>query len=278
MLVCWLRDKDDGRLVSMSMEEGWIISMEEIAKTRARFANLCYGAYDGDELIGGVTGYLHEKSAWIGNLIIKSDFRGRGIGRKLLETILKALSTERRIIYLHSAMNATKFYEKLGFKAVTDVVRYRYEANEHCEKEKSFLAEYQRSDTRAILQTFDRNFFAEDRTEFLLEDMSSKSSLFLSCQNGFCHSKAVGKDIVIGAWEMVGGAYLDAEKMLRTTISIRGQKNIYADLPENNLDVKAIYENYGFKQVGKTRVMALGEPLKVKYENIFAFASLGSKG
>jgi ribosomal protein S18 acetylase RimI-like enzyme len=278
MLVCWLRGDSLGSYLAMCHAEDWISGEEELAKTKHRYPHLCYGAYDGDKLIGGVTGYLHEKTAWVGNLIVDEKYRAQGVGRQLFRTVIKALKAERETIYLHAALSATGFYEKFGFEQIKPVNRYLYSANDENQKEKSFLKDYQNDNDTSTMLRFDKRFFGEDRTEFLLEDMSSKSSLLLACPNGFCHSKAIGKDIMLGAWEMVEGAYLDAERMLRTTISIRGQKNIYADVPQTNADMVAMYESYGFVLQNSSIIMVLGEPLGVKYENIFAFGSLGSKG
>jgi predicted GNAT family N-acyltransferase len=277
-LVCWLKDEDIEKLVLLGQKEGWVICDEEILKAKHRFSHLCYGAYDKHRFVGGITGYLHEKSAWIGNFIVDEEYRGKGYGKYLFETALRALLLERQTIYLHASTDAVSFYERYGFAQVVEVSRLLYEGGDIHEKEKSFLKDYQRDDFESIVCSYDKKFFMEDRKEFLHEDMLSKSSLVLSCENGFCHSKAVGKDIMVGGWEMMEGAYLDAERMLRTVISIRGQKNIYADVPNSNSDVISIYENYGFKKVGKSTVMVYGRPLPVQYDNVFAFSSLGSKG
>lgn len=278
MLIHWLKQESIDKYVGFAQSEGWIISDEEIKKTKSRFGHLCFGAYIDGEFVGGITGYLHQKTAWVGNFIVKREFRGRGIGKKLFETMLRALSCERDSIYLHADYGAVDFYKKFGFLAVGDTARLKFDLGEGGRKEKSHLREYQVQNGLSIVCNFDRKFFLENRSEFLLEDMNSKSSLLLSCENGFCHSKAVGKDIVIGAWEMLSGAYYDAERMLSTIVATRGQKSIYLDSISNNIDVVTLCQDYGFKQVGGSLIMVLGKKLDVKYDNIYAFASLGSKG
>ena len=278
MLICWLKDESIESFVSLALKENWIISDEEIMKTKHRFPNLCYGAYDDDKFVGGITGYLHEKSAWIGNFVVEPSYRGQGAGRALFETLLKALKLERESIYLHAAHSAVGFYEKQGFRAIGEVTRLICEGIASGKNEKTFLSDYQHQDSFGTMCSFDRKFFGESREDFLLHDMNSKSSLLLTCPNGFCHSKAVGKDIMIGAWEMVDGAYLDAERMLRSVLSVRGQKNIYVDTPKANGQIISMLESYGFKQSGGSAIMVHGKALDVRYENIFAFGSLGSKG
>ncbi len=279
MLIDTLKDGDISSFVSLGLDEGWIISEEEIAKTKLGFPNLCYGAYIDGELVGGITGYLHEKSAWIGNFIIQPELRGRGIGRELFGRLLGALKAQRQTIYLHAALSAVSLYERFGFEIVGEACRYIYDtASEASESERTCLVGYEHQNYSGIMCAFDKRFFGEDRSEFLLEDMSSRGSLLLSSPNGFCHSKAVGENTVLGAWEMVEGAYIDAERMLRSVVGVRGQKNIYADTPRSNTDATAMLESCGFRMSGSTMIMVCGEALPVSYKNIYAFGSLGSKG
>lgn len=49
-------------------------------------------------------------------MAVLTQFRGLGIGRRILETLIRlASSREAKTIILHSQVNAIPFYEKLGF-------------------------------------------------------------------------------------------------------------------------------------------------------------------
>ena len=54
-------------------------------------------------------GYKLERFA-----VLESE-RGKGLGRKILESILNDLSDYRGLIYMHAQVEVIPFYEKLGF-------------------------------------------------------------------------------------------------------------------------------------------------------------------
>ncbi len=56
---------------------------------------------------------------------VLKEFRGKGIGKFLVENTLKQIP-EGKEIYLHAQTHAVPFYEKLGFKKVGELF---YEAN-----------------------------------------------------------------------------------------------------------------------------------------------------
>jgi len=53
----------------------------------------------------------------IGRLAVRADWRGRGVGRALLERLLEAAMQKNLSPLLHAQTQATGFYEKLGFIA-----------------------------------------------------------------------------------------------------------------------------------------------------------------
>ena len=78
-----------------------------------------YGAFSGKELLGaaGVRNETH-----ICLLFVKEAFQKQGIGKKLIKSVLSTLA---RDAYKRSTVNAAPtaagFYERMGFKAVSDV-------------------------------------------------------------------------------------------------------------------------------------------------------------
>ncbi len=61
---------------------------------------------------------LDHRQAQIGRMAVLAQFRGKGIGKRLLETLIElARSRGTEMIILHSQVVAIPFYEKLGFQA-----------------------------------------------------------------------------------------------------------------------------------------------------------------
>ena len=61
----------------------------------------------------------------IGRVVIDKEYRGKGIGRKLIigcETITKQILKKEIIIELSAQIQAEKFYESLGYNRVNDKI------------------------------------------------------------------------------------------------------------------------------------------------------------
>lgn len=277
--IHWFHEKDVSSLLALGKEEKWLMDEGEILHILHRFPTLCFGAYDGDFPVGFVTGYLHEKSAWIGNFVVKKDFRGKGIGTRLFETLLKVLGSERERVYLHAAPEAVKFYESYGFGSTVKVFRMQGgEGKPSFSFNEAKARALETAPYEPILGLLDTDSFGEDRSSLIFEDATAKSSLRMATRNGALHSRMIGSGAAfLGPWEVRAGAYMDAELLIRGLLFYRGSKKIYADVPQYG-EILNLYEQYEFKKVGETVQMCLGEPLPFRAENIYAFASSGVCG
>jgi GNAT superfamily N-acetyltransferase len=97
------------------------LSKEELYTTLTN-SFYCISAYDGYRLIGFgrimSDGILH---AMIYEMIVYPDYQGKGIGREILNKLLKkCFENNIRDIQLFCAKGKKPFYEKLGFAARPD--------------------------------------------------------------------------------------------------------------------------------------------------------------
>ena len=69
--------------------------------------------------VGTARVVLHHGSAKIGRMAVLKSYRGKGVGKKLLQ---RAIATAKKLgvrtIYLHAQVPVIEFYEKLGFRCV----------------------------------------------------------------------------------------------------------------------------------------------------------------
>ena len=72
------------------------------------------GAYDDGKLVGVTTAFDFSTLGMIGNVIVSEHYRGKEIGRKLVAEAKRRLETCDSV-RVHSNMNSTVFYKKLGF-------------------------------------------------------------------------------------------------------------------------------------------------------------------
>jgi predicted GNAT family N-acyltransferase len=63
-----------------------------------------------------------QKDGHIGRIAVLEDWRRKGVGTRLLQSLLK-MASEKGIleVYLHAQIRAAPFYEKLGFKKEGDI-------------------------------------------------------------------------------------------------------------------------------------------------------------
>lgn len=102
------------------------------AKTRPReytdaaFANsLVFGIYDGERMVGMarvVTDYTIV--AYLCDVFIHEDFRGRGLGKWLMESILAHPNLNHVRRWLLATDDAHGLYRQFGFEALADVEKW----------------------------------------------------------------------------------------------------------------------------------------------------------
>jgi GNAT superfamily N-acetyltransferase len=279
MDIYWLKDSDLDEIVKEGEKENWLMDRFELEYIHSRYPELCYGIYDDSTLCGSIMGYRQERTAWISNFLIKENYRQQGFGRRLFETLLTALNREESI-YLNAEESAIKFYQRYGFRVVIPIVRMYYKQQEMKFKFSTKDAqELEKTNLAGNLYKLDRKVFKENRSEFLQDITSHKSSLKLYSKNGFNHSRVINsKYVFLGPFEALDGAYLDLEKLLRGVIFLRGmKKGIYVDVPDID-NITSLYKSYNFEVVSRTYQMVLGTRVNIAYDNIFGFSTTGTCG
>lgn len=69
--------------------------------------------------------YVDEKTCHIGRIAVKKERRGEGIGRLVVEELLRRINKENiQTVTIEAQTHAAPFYEKLGFKIVSRDVIY----------------------------------------------------------------------------------------------------------------------------------------------------------
>ena len=83
-----------------------------------------YVAEDGDEIVGTVLGWKHDRhNASLGMVIVAARLQGRGIGRKLMTLALADL--DARAVSLNATPAGQPLYEALGFEAIDAVQQHQ---------------------------------------------------------------------------------------------------------------------------------------------------------
>ena len=120
------RADDVVAFLKLASEEGWVAEAWEFVFLLAVFPEGCFCVRDCDgKGIAFVTSLHHEKSGWIGNLIVAQEYRGQGLGDALFRQTVEALRAAGvKTFWLTASDSGKALYEKYGFKSIDTVVRW----------------------------------------------------------------------------------------------------------------------------------------------------------
>ena len=123
-LTCLL-EKDAQKIVDLykdNFSDGWNLEMILSAYKNQRF--ICIGAFEGNELIGVITCDFNEFDADIEGVVVKKEYRNKGVGGLLISELeQKLIEQEKEKIFLEVRKGnfiAKKLYEKMGFKIISE--------------------------------------------------------------------------------------------------------------------------------------------------------------
>ncbi len=82
------------------------------------YSPFCFAATLGDEITGAVSGATFFSEIYIDELVVKEAYRGKGIGRALINTVEKFYEDRgfNNINCCTNGFQASGFYEKCGFE------------------------------------------------------------------------------------------------------------------------------------------------------------------
>lgn len=115
------RIDDEGKLMKMiDAEEGWDYTNETLAEKYkvALETSITYVAYQGDDLCG-YSRSLNDfgEYIYVCDLLVKPAYRGKEIGRKLMECIYKDFPNQ--VVYVMSDEDG--YYDKVNYKRIGSI-------------------------------------------------------------------------------------------------------------------------------------------------------------
>ena len=182
---------------SLTDDEEWGNSMEDWQ--RLLRISIPLVAHEGDELLGVTTAFDYGNLGMIGNVVVSSKSRGKGVGKVLLKEAMKRLETCKSV-RVHSKMDVTSFYKDLGFMAEGMSTVFRLDANM-----KSFQPFEVESDKNNIVPA---EGYWDEIVAMDLRQFGADRSLFLKELNDYlpqCSFVALGEDGSVKGFIMVKG-------------------------------------------------------------------------
>jgi len=80
--------------------------------------SLCFGAYRGDRQVGFARVVTDDVTfAWVCDVVVDADVRGRGVGKKIIEAIVDRVKVKRLVLKTNDAHG---LYARFGFQPLDD--------------------------------------------------------------------------------------------------------------------------------------------------------------
>ena len=184
-------------IIELMNKEGWYYY--DVHELR-RYLNLdqdCFTLIKARRVIGSIFTTNYTAQAWIGNIVIAEEERGKGLAAGLIKGTINYLQKKRNILTfrLGSVPLAIGLYKKLGFRAEAFTTSQEVELPLKLDNENENMGEHlhlerlEEEDLEAVAE-IDRQFFRSDRLGFLTD--LYKSSIREGCVGLKDRGKIVG--------------------------------------------------------------------------------------
>ncbi|HEU0264995.1 MAG TPA: GNAT family N-acetyltransferase [Geobacterales bacterium] len=268
MFRCCIEEfKDEAipTLLSLAREEGWISHPWEFRFLRTAFPQGALAARDGSGYVGFVTALRHGRSGWIGNLIVRKDRRGGGVGRALFEQALQLLTSRGvETIWLTASAQGRPLYEQQGFSSIDRIRRWQGSGS---------IRQAEQLPALRRMMELDAEAWGDRRDQLILATagrgvLHGSSAGFLVCQDqGGIHQ--------LGPW--IAPAEEGGE-LFEAAIDGSQKGTLVVDMPERNKQGATLLMERGFRCCASTELMIYGVVPHYRPELIHGLATLGSLG
>lgn len=211
-----------------------------------------------DEIIGvGVT-IVHSDVAWLAHIIVHPDYRCRGIGQLITQSLIDIAENHKcSTIYLVATELGEFVYRKKGFSIETEYHVYKNVTKQDWQIS-SIIRPYQ-GEFKKHFVTFDKNISGEDRMMHL-EKYLANSLVYHNHDNieGY-YLPTLGEGLIIADSENAG------IELLKLHLS----SNNGVVIPKENIVARAFLQEIGFEEIKIIHRMRLGENRTVLFSNIY---------
>ena len=252
--------------LDLAKDEGWISHRRELAFLLERSPEGCLVCHEEGTPVGFVTAIRHGRTGWIGNLLVSTINRGRGIGSSLFRQAMEVLKRSGVVtVWLTASAAGRPIYERNGFHGCDRIRRWERPGNQPERRERT-------RELQADWQAIDYLGWGDARTELL--EYAASNGTAIGGDEGFLMVQPLGDGHQIGPFGALNHGV--AEGLLATTLANAGQ--MVLDVPAANRAAGRLLTSHGFTVDSEVDLMYAGQPPAYHPEHIFGLASMGSMG
>lgn len=268
-------NRDDiAPFLKLAETENWVAESWEFDFLLAKYSQGCFTARDDDGVAAGfVTSLRHQRSGWIGNLIVSPEKRGQKIGERLFAAALEALHADgTETIWLTASKAGQALYEKYGFSSIDTIIRWVGSGRRQllAKDASDSVIRYTSSVSGIDCQAWG------DRRDSLLEETSGRGHLMLE-NSGF-----VVIQPGVEAQQLGPFAALDAgcaELLFDNAVkAVDMGTKVMLDAPASNKSALRMFNRRKMGISGSNSLMYAGRKPDYRSELIYGLATMGSCG
>jgi GNAT superfamily N-acetyltransferase len=260
---------DLAQAVEISSAAGWNQTFEDWQMLLELSPQGCFAIESDGHLVATTTLVTYQRRlGWIGMVLTKAEYRGRGLARRLLTAALDlADSAGIETIKLDATEQGRPIYESFGFRTEQPVERWSRPAIARAQSSKVPIA----TEFRALsqqLQKLDFQAFAADRS-MVMGALAKRSSTY-SARCAFVLSRPGRTTDYLGPF--VASDPSAAHVIIHDAIDASPDRAWSWDLMPANKDATAIASQFGFTRQRCLTRMVRGKPLRGHEEMVYAIA------
>jgi GNAT superfamily N-acetyltransferase len=274
MIIEPFRIGDIDAFLKLAAAENWVAEPWEFAFLLAVFPEGCFCARDSHgNVIGFITAVRHEKSGWIGNLIVAEGFRGQGVGEALFVKARAALrAAGADTFWLTASSSGKSLYEKHGFTSLDAIVRW---SGRGSQRHGGHPRHSDGSGSSTSAGSLDYQAWG-DRRDALLAATADRGHLLLE-ESGFLVIQPCGEAIQLGPFSALDSN--SAERLCYAALdTVPRETKVYIDAPLSNRSAARLFSRCGMKITGSTELMYAGIKPEYLPEVLYGLATMGSCG
>jgi len=207
----------------------------------------CFVAEAEGRVAGTVTTIVYQgRFAWIGMVLVDPEFRGRGIGTRLLNRAIEYLDSRSiPTLKLDATPQGKPIYEKLGFASEYEIERWTLDR-----PARGTTAQTLRSPTLDDLLELDREVFGADRSALLRTLVSAAPDFTLAVREGealagYAFGRRGSVADHLGPWTAKQESA--ACELLEEFLARSSRDRIFVDCLKSNPFAKTLLRAHGFE-------------------------------
>ncbi|MET3699880.1 acetyltransferase (GNAT) family protein [Bacillus oleivorans] len=273
----FFNEDDIGGLISLSQSVGWDYDEHEIRTVLSSGKILGHKNEFGQIVSSAAIIPYDTHLASIGMVIVKSEYRGLGLGKETTQACIKLVS-EKVSIMLIATPEGKPLYEKLGFKKVGSVHKFlcsHYEPFDHLLSDGCKAEALEEKDLHQVIE-LDKHAFGDSRGTFLRNRLKqAQQALVLKDESGnvigFGFSILGPENLILGP--IVAPDYKGAMDLINQLArNHRGQLRI--DTPIGDDLFINYLQGYGFEKVSHPPIMILhSDTMPMRNSHLYGIAA-----